>query len=155
MVVFGKRKGTNLACDVSDSEFLDAWRNIYNSDIPDDPPQTCNFKLTTEDIVEQIQKTKTKRAPGNDGIHNSITKADMVSSARWIKRIYKQACERGGFPEEFCAAKVILIPKGAITKLHDPLGVRPIALLTSWYKIIDGVLNNKIKEILDPQISRR
>ena len=63
--------------------------------------------------------------------------------------------EKGGFPEELCVAKVILIPKGAITKLHDPLGVRPIALLTSWYKIIDNVLNNKIKEILDPQISRR
>jgi len=78
----------------------------------------------------------------------------MESTARWIKRIYKQEW-KGGFPEEFCAAKVILIPKGAITKLHDPLGVRPIALLTSWYKIIDNVLNNKIKEILDPQISRR
>ena len=100
-------------------------------------------------------ENKAKRAPGLDDIHNSTTKADDLNAARWIRRVYRQACSRGKFPDEFLTAKVVLIPKGAVAKLVDPLGVRPIALLTCWYKIIDGILNKKVKEILDPLISRR
>lgn len=87
--LFGKRKGTNLACDVSDAEFLNARRDIYKSDLKDGAPGPCKLRITTEDIIEQIRKTKAKRAPGLDGIHNSITKADPENIARWIKRIYK------------------------------------------------------------------
>ena len=126
---------------MTDKEFYEAWAAIYCTHLKDAAPSTTGIELELGEVMEQIKKTPKKRAPGLDGVHNSHVKADPVSTATWILRVFEQAKERGKFPEQFCEAKVILIPKGNPKKIDNALMVRPIALLNCWYKVIDGVLN--------------
>lgn len=101
--------------------------------------------ITEKDIIEQLRKTKNKKAPGPNGIKADIYKI-LTGSDIAIQNLVQclnNVLNSDYMPAGWKESKTILVPKTAKPTAQQ---FRPIALLNTSYKLFMGIIKNKIEQ---------
>ena len=103
--------------------------------------EVYNKPFRLRDLRRAIMKAK-PRAPGPDGIHNSLLKHLPEDTLKILKEVLNNIWTSADFPNQWRAATVIPILKP--NKDHtDPLSYRPIALTSCLCKVMERMINTR------------
>ena len=104
-----------------------------------------NPVITEKEVQNQIKKLKSGKSPGPDNVKPDLYKflENYIPIITTITKLYNDILEQENFPDEWSLSKTILIKK--IPK-PTPIDLRPIALTDISYKILMGILKDKISE---------
>ena len=113
-----------------------------------DPIKNSFFlQMTNEaEVICEIQKLKTKKSAGDDGIKPSIIKASFLSIVKPLVHIYNTSFDTGVVPDIWKIAKVIPIFKNG--ERTDPANYRPISLLSCFEKIMERLMASRVISFL-------
>ena len=100
--------------------------------------------ITTTDIKKQINKLRSGKAPGPDGLKPELYKylQEDEQFLTIMKDIMNQIVSSGHIPSNWSLSNTKLIPKNKNPKAKE---FRPIALTDITYKILMGILKDKIE----------
>lgn len=132
----------NLTRDwISDS--VDENVQSAMSDLNDHDINELHLPVRPTEVWEVIRKLKTRKAPGDDGIHNIMLKNLSQKSVVFITKIFNGCLKLGYFPNKWKTAKVIPLKKpGKDTSL--PVSYRPISLLPVLGKLFEVMIYNRL-----------
>lgn len=102
----------------------------------------------TEDEVKNIIKNLKNTSPGESGINKTLLTQLPEISINRLTHIYNSSLSAGYFPDKWKHAIIRLIPKAGKTSYH-PQNYRPISLLEVPGKILERVINNRLKSYLE------
>ncbi|XP_044757121.1 uncharacterized protein LOC123315457 [Coccinella septempunctata] len=98
--------------------------------------------ITDQDIKTVLKKTNNWSAPGPDGIHNYWWKY-FDSTHNHLAKLFQEALKNPSIIPESCTLGIThMLPKG--TNNEDPKNYRPITCLPTIYKILTGILTQKL-----------
>ena len=100
-------------------------------------------EFTVEEVTKALGETKAGKAPGPDGIHPEFLLNSGKYARRWLASFFTKIMERGVIPKAMRRSNVIAILKPGKQK-QDPKSYRPIALLSTMYKLLERLLYNRI-----------
>jgi hypothetical protein len=115
----------------------------------DNPPDNnLTHEIIIHEILVHIRQLKNTKAPGPDKIKPIILK-QLPEPARQALLIILDNCLNASYlPKTWKTASTIMIPKPGKDP-HNPLSYRPISLLNIMGKILEKILNNCLKTILE------
>ena len=113
--------------------------------------KTLEEPITIADIEQQIARLPNNKAAGADGLRAELFKQTPTLWAKALKPIFEdQMHNEKDLPESFRESIIILLfKKGCPFK---PCNYRPIALLNVMAKILSGILNNRLRKVLESVI---
>ena len=131
------------------------WRTIYENDQPhninaewiqniqnENINQMQYQEITEDQVKEKLQSANNWKSPGPDQVHNFwLKKLDSLTPIM-TKSINTLINNQFHIPEWLTTGNTILIPKTEET--HLPNKYRPITCLPTMYKLITGLLTDKI-----------
>lgn len=103
--------------------------------------------FTVDDVNTALEDTKSGKAPGFDGIHPEFLKNCGKHTRVWLSKFYSDLLLTGNIPIKLKKSKIIAVLKPNKPG-NLPESYRPIALLSSCYKLLERMLLNR----LGPQI---
>lgn len=104
-------------------------------------PLTTPFQA---DEVKRALQTVKRRAPGPDGITHSALRALPPPTIEAITHLFNASLACGYLPRTFKTADIRLLPKPNKSKT-DPSNYRPISLLSLLGKILERLLNTRLR----------
>lgn len=107
-----------------------------------------NWKIDKTELQNAANSLKTKIAPGPDGIPNEVVKSIAKINPEALIEVYNTCLENGTFPETWKAARLVLIRKGD-KPLGEPSSYRPLCLLDCLGKLLEKIIDNRLREFLD------
>ena len=116
---------------------------------PSDFKPTLNSEIELTEVIQQINRAKTKKSPGLDKIPNDVLKNSDF--AYGIFMLLKHCFSNGQMPGIWLRAIICPIQKGAKKDPCCPKLYRGISLLSSICKIYTGILNNRITKYLEAE----
>ena len=134
---------------------MDFWSAVYQTNRGfNTQPYTRNERPWVEiyELEEVLPCLPNGKAPGIDGITNELLKLGAHITIDMVQTIVEKAVKRRAFSDSFKKAKTVLIPKG--TPTTEATDYRPIALLNTFYKVIDLVITRNITKEIDPKLGR-
>lgn len=102
---------------------------------------SCPF--TYEEISAALRDVTPGKAPGFDGIHPEFLLNCGRYAKVWLARFFTNIMQTGEIPREFKRSKVIAIQKPG-KPADQPKSYRPIALLSTTYKLLERIIFNRI-----------
>ena len=110
-------------------------------------------EITTHELGKALKKMKNNKSPGIDGISADFLKVFWVKLKYHIKNAINSSYIKGTLPISWRQSIITCLPKG--NKPRQFLkNWRPISLLRAVYKLISGVIAERIKPCLDKIISK-
>jgi hypothetical protein len=101
-----------------------------------------------DEIISILRNLKNSKAPGIDGINNSLLKQLPPRGIEFMKFIINSCMNLSYFPKCWKHAKVIALHKPG-KPTTDPYSYRPISLLSSISKILERVILHRITQHID------
>lgn len=117
------------------------WPNIPASDI-------TGALITTEEVRTASSRIKNKISPGPDGIPNEALKLLAVKRPDILANVYNKCIREGHFPVVWKKARLVLLRKGD-KPLQDPSSYRPLCLLDSAAKLLEKIIDHRLRAHLD------
>lgn len=106
--------------------------------------------VDTHEIKNAIKKLKNNKAPGIDNITSELLKADIDTTAQWLKKLYDEIWEKEETPSEWAKGILVTLPKkGDLSKCQNWRG---ITLMSTPCKILGSILIERIKKELDGKL---
>lgn len=120
---------------------LNKFTSLALKESLDAPPSIVPYEdlITMADLRKEIKKLKKRKAPGNDGIPNSIIKALPRKALCQLLYIINNIIKLGYFPNCWKNAIVIPIPKPGKPNTC-PSSYRPISLLPTLSKLAERLI---------------
>lgn len=109
--------------------------------------------FTTQELELVIQRLKTGKAPGIDGIHSEYMKHQGKKATDWLCSFLSACLRYLKLPKIWRCAKVIALPKPNKPS-EDPKGYRPISLLCVPYKLLERLILARLTPVIDPQLPK-
>eukprot|EP00924_Labyrinthula_sp_SR-Ha-C_P013556 maker-scaffold_5-snap-gene-6.48-mRNA-1 protein AED:0.20 eAED:0.25 QI:0/0/0/0.66/0.5/0.33/3/0/243 len=107
------------------------------------PLNSINTHPPTEDEIKECIKTlKNNKAPGPDNLRNEVLKHVEIVQKHAVREI------QSFFRLDAFKGKVVYLYKQKGSK-NDPSNYRPISLLSSHFKLLTKIINNRITPILN------
>lgn len=107
-------------------------------------------ELNIEEVIEQVKKLKTKKAPGEDSLENEFWKnmPSSIGNAFWkmIEKLWKE----GGIPEQWKVGVISTIYKKGDKK--EVKNYRGVTLMDTAYKVYASVLNERLINEIDEKL---
>ena len=95
--------------------------------------------LFTPDIIKKkLDKLKTGKSPGPDGVHPKVLKELSAVLAKPLAIIFNKSFESGCLPDEWKIANVIPIFKKG--NRHSPANYRPVSLTSIVCKVMESII---------------
>lgn len=110
------------------------WENTYIDDFP---------PVCVEEITQAASRLKDKKAPGPDGIPNTIVKELTNCCPEYLVDLFNSCFRHGIFPAIWKRQKLVLLPKGN-KPLEDPSSYRPICLIDTCGKLLESIICNRL-----------
>ena len=138
-------------CTLSIDDFLSDL-NLSEAELktlktPDELIPELGKKITITEIEKSLKSTKGESAPGMDGFSYNFIKMNFHVLKTPMLKCFEYWIENECVSENFCFSKIRLIPKK--DNLHHIKSWRPIALLSTFYKVFSGIFSNRIKPVAD------
>ena len=105
------------------------------------------FPPATLDELKKLIKTRKQRAPGPTGLTAIHLKKLPENMIRVLLDLFNKTMSLGHFPTPFKKSHTIFIPKPSLSQ-HKVENYRPITLLDTHGKILDKLLNERLKHQL-------
>ncbi len=102
------------------------------------------------DELKNIIKGMKNNAPGISMINKKILTETPDEALEFLTRIFNDTLSLGYFPDKFKQGIINLIPK-ANKSLMEPINYRPITLLEVPGKILERIINKKVKFFIQSQ----
>jgi hypothetical protein len=109
-----------------------------------------NVKITSENFVKKVNKSHNFKSPGIDKVTNFWLKQITSLHKHYINCFNKILTSKEASPEWLTCGRTTLLPKSA-TETMMPHKYRPICCLPTAYKILTGILADKMYEHLMQQ----
>ncbi len=106
-----------------------------------------NERILLLEIKKAIDKLKTGKARGLDGIPNEVIKCPNLLKA--LHSFFNLCFDNGISPSTWSKSIISPIPKSSMTDPYLPLQYRGISLLSCVYKLYASVLNSRLYSYLD------
>ena len=103
--------------------------------------------MTLSEIHETIEQLKSKNSSDNDGLSVTFLKKISLSISKPLLHIFSKSLNTGVIPHQLKIAKVIPLFKSGDRSLLD--NYRPIALLSSFSKILEKIVCNRLYIFLE------
>jgi len=142
----------NLYFTTIAEQTADTIHPVTDPEPPLPPPPESTFEMhhspvTDLEILSCIKKLENKKTPDMTGISSSILKKVSTEILSPLKHIFNQSLATGLLPEKFKIAKVIPIYKS--NDSLNPSNYRPISLLSTFSKILEKIVFNRLYTYLD------
>ena len=105
-------------------------------------------KITTEEIIYVIKKSKNNKSPGPDGFSNEFYKIFWPELGQWMTKLFDNYRETNKLNESQLGGIITCIPKGEKNR-NEIKNWRPITLLNSTYKFYSSILAERIRSTLN------
>lgn len=103
-------------------------------------------------LIDELNKAeralKKKIAPGLDGVTNEAIKMVAERQPNTLLTLFNQCIAERRFPDVWKEARLILLKKGDKSD-DDPSSYRPICLLDCLGKLLEKILDNRIRQFLE------
>ena len=106
-----------------------------------------------QEMEQAIQRLKTGKAPGVDGIHAEYIKHQGKIATDWLCTFLSTCLRHLKLPKIWRCAKVIALPKPNKPS-DDPKGYRLISLLCIPFKLPERLILARITPVMDPQLPK-
>ena len=118
-----------------------------------DQPNSVNddVSISVEEVKEAIAKIKTDTSSGSDRVLMKTVKD--LGIAHTLQCIITTMLATGAVPQSLCKGRTILIPKDGDSK--DPKNWRPICIYSVLRRIIERLLDSKLRLQLDFNSNQR
>lgn len=103
--------------------------------------------ISPKEIMDVLNKIESNKSPGYDKISFKLWKTGKAHTTQFICNWLNFTVDQEAVTEELTTGLIISLYKGKKSK-NNPANYRPITLLTSIFKILEGVVTNRIKKIL-------
>ena len=136
-----------------DSSVKFEYRNSSNIGIDADDRETLDKEITNEDLKKAVKDSKRGKAPGLDGLTTEFYVIFFVKIGNILLEALNYGLQQGVLHRTARGGLLSLIPKKGkdIRKLRN---LRPITLLNVDFKILEKILSNRLKVVLDKLISK-
>lgn len=104
--------------------------------------------FTISEISEALKETKTGKAAGLDGVFPEFLRHCGPRTLSWLTSFYNEVLRSGQLPTMFKQTKIVAILKPGKEGLN-PEDYRPIALLSVCYKLLERLIHNRIKPVVE------
>lgn len=133
---------------------------IVNTLCPAHPPRPHGFSpnipdsdlagalVTAEEVQLAAKRTRNNIAPGPDGIPNEAMKVLAAKRPELLTDVFNYCIKEGRFPTAWKRARLVLLRKGD-KPLQDPSSYRPLCLLDSAAKLLEKIIDHRIRRHLD------
>ena len=129
-------------------DLVDFMEDIETKRITEDENLMLEKPFTTAEVATFIKSMSSDKAPGITGITPAFYKVFWNQIADLVTSAINHALEHHSFPPKQKIGLVTLIPKQDKDPKHIE-NLRPITLLSTFYKIATGVLTARLKPIFD------
>lgn len=103
--------------------------------------------FTIEELVEVSEGLRSGKAPGPDGILPEVVKAVVRREPLAVLNVMNKALRTGEFPAIWKIGKIVLLLKPG-KPLLQPTSYRPLCLLNTYGKLLEGLLVERINKEL-------
>lgn len=114
---------------------------------PDNNKKSINKPFTKEELLK-VLKTKKTTAPGDDRISYEMFKHMPDNMINIVLDLINQVWDSGQLPSSWKNANVIPILKPNKNK-SDPKSYRPISLTSNFCKLMESMVNERLKYIIE------
>ena len=102
-----------------------------------------NDIITAEEITHIIDKSKNKKASGEDKISNKVLKLLKPSLIPILTKLYNICYKKGYHPKKWKNTKIILLNKPD-KPTSNPSNYRPISLINTMSKTLEKIIKNRL-----------
>ena len=117
--------------------------NIILSSYSEERDCSMTDPFSIKELKDALNKTKTKKAPGPDGIAGEMLKHLGACPRAVLLKIFNHSWIKGGVPAVWKEAIVIPVPKKGKDK-KNPCSYRPISLLSCVGKLLERMINRRL-----------
>jgi len=104
-------------------------------------------QLTETEVLEAIAQLKSKSSTDFEGLSSSFIKKIASSISLPLTYLFRKSFESGHVPDQLKVAKIIPIFKSG--DVSSPDNYRPIALLSTFSKILEKIMCNRLTQHLE------
>ena len=123
------------------------WAEIYQPTPPHlSPLGTLGHKLTMPELEEVLADTPGGKASGPTGISYELLSKLGTKARVFLLSVLNKALSTATVPQEWLSHIILPIPKGPWTQDYN--ATRPIALLETPRKILEQLINKRIRKVL-------
>ena len=109
-----------------------------------------NDNLTMSELIQQLRKRKKRSAPGEDSVNYWMIRNSPSYVQKAILNLFNLIWSSGNIPQAFKTANVIPIPKPGKDP-SSPASYRPIALTSHLGKLLEAIINERLKRYLESE----
>ena len=113
--------------------------------VKDKNPFPNNELAKLSDVVQIIDRLKTRKASGPDNISNRVIKNFPKNFVSFLTYVFNSCLKLHYFPTEWKKGRVVAIPKPGKDP-SQPLNYRPISLLSNIGKIFERIILDKLQD---------
>jgi len=129
----------------------------YDLALPD-PARTESTDETWTDITAEALRAYAwaiapDRAPGADCISGRMIRVLWQTLSPRLLDLVNRCMRYAKFPRDWKSASVVPILKGQDRDVRNPKSYRPVSLLPVLGKIIEKVMNNRLRSQIEPRLS--
>jgi hypothetical protein len=106
-------------------------------------------EITCEEIESFLKKVKNGKASGPDSIPYEFYKHGGMSIVRMLKCLFDEIWKSERVPDVWNKCNVVLVHKGGNKSMKELKNYRPIALADTVCKIFCGILNERMKQVVE------
>ena len=114
--------------------------SAFSFNFSDDP-------LTASEIQETIEQLKNKKTVDSDGLSSAFVKKIALTISKPLLIIFTKSFNDGVIPRQFKQSKIIPLFKSGDRSSMD--NYRPIALLSTFSKILEKIVCNRLSDYLE------
>ena len=140
-------------------QWAEHFRELLNRPTPDSPPDippaetelpiSCDKPWKTE-IKKAVMTLRSGKAAGPDEIPAEAIKADIESAVQMLYSLFSKIWEKEEVPAQWKEGIIINLPKKG--DLRDCSNYRGIMLLSTPGKVLNRILLERMKEVVDPKL---
>ena len=116
-----------------------------------DTEKKIEAKITIEEIINVIKKSKNNKSPGPDGYSNEFYNIFWPELGQWMNKLFNNYRETNEINESQLGGIITCIPKGDKNR-NEIKNWRSITLLNSTYKFYSSILAERIRSTLNKLI---
>lgn len=105
-------------------------------------------EITTEELKSVAAKIPSGKAPGLDGVPDTIVKAVAIGKPEVMLGLFNTCQKEGVFPDRWKQANLVLLRKGD-KPLDQPSSYRPIRLLDTVGKFFERIIKARLETHLE------
>jgi hypothetical protein len=114
--------------------------------------ETLEPEILSQEIDTAIKNSPRNKSPGADGIPNEAIKACREIGVKWLKRIFTAAWTERKVPDDWQKSVIVPLWKNKGNK-RECETYRGISLLSHTGKIYTKIIEQRVRYILEPQLS--